>query len=106
MKNNSTQKEVLLITNSSFAQRQWCNNEEQINANHTPEENLEEACANGMIQDLLPEVFKVNKDAKLYLWQIHPGFSFLQLELGEMPVAFQKKYSLNPHEFLPTIWLN
>ncbi len=106
MKNYSTQKEVLLIINSSFAYRQWCDNEDRKDTNNTPEENLEEVCANGLIQELLPEVFKVNEDAKIYLWQMHPGFSFLQLELGELPVAFQKEYSLNPHEFLPTMWLN
>ena len=106
MKNYSTQKEVLLIINSSFAQRQWCNNEDRKDTNNTPEETIEQACANGLIQELLPEVFKVNENDKIYLWQMHPGFSFVQLELGELPLKVQEEFSLDPHQFLKTMWYN
>jgi hypothetical protein len=106
MKTNSTQQEILLMTKSSFAQKYWCKKEfDNTNKNLTPEENIEEACANGLIQELLPEVF--NKDNhKIYLWQMHPGFSFLQLELGELPLAVEKQFSLDPHNFLSTMHPN
>lgn len=107
MKTNSTQQEILLMTNSSFAQRQWCKKEfDDANKHLTPEENMEELCANGLIQQLLPEVFSSELEHKLYLWQMHPGFSFLQLELGEFPIAVQKEFSVDPHNFLPTAWYN
>ncbi len=106
MKTNSTQQEILLMTKSSFAQKQWCKKEfDDANKNLTPEENIEEACANGLVQELLPEVFN-NNNHKMYLWQMHPGFSFLQLELGELPLAIQKEFSLDPHNFLSTIHYN
>jgi hypothetical protein len=106
MKQQSTQQEVLLITNSSFAHRQWCKKEDDENINTSPEENIEEACVNGLMKELLPEVFQPTKDAKMFLWQMHPGFSFVQLELGELPIAIQKEYSLDPHSFLPAIKYN
>jgi hypothetical protein len=106
MKTNSTQQEILLMTKSSFAQKQWCKKEfDDANKNLTPEENMEEACASGLIQELLPEVFN-NENHKMYLWQMHPGFSFLQLELGELPLAVEKQFSLDPHNFLSTIHCN
>ena len=104
MKTNSTQQEILLMTKGSFAQKQWCKKEHDAERNLTPEENIEEACANGLIQELLPEIF--NSDNKMYLWQMHPGFSFLQLELGELPLAIQKEFSLDPHNFLSTVSYN
>ncbi len=93
------------MTKSSFAQKQWCKKEfDDANKNLTPEENIEEACANGLVQELLPEVF--NNSSKLYLWQMHPGFSFVQLELGELPLAVEKQFSLYPHNFLATMYNN
>lgn len=106
MKTISTQQEILLITNSSFAQKQWCKNESDAEKDLTANESMEEACANGLIQQLLPEVFACTNDSKLYLWEMHPGFSFLQLELGEFPLTIQKEFSLDPHNFLPSLWNN
>jgi hypothetical protein len=101
MKTSSTQREILLVTNNSFAQRQWCRTELKSDANNsTPQEQMEEICANGLIYDLLPELFKDTDNKKLYLWQMHPGFSFLQLEYGEFPLAIEKAKSVDPHNSL------
>ena len=78
MKTNSTQQEILLMTDTSFAQRPWCEKESD-NKSLTQQEKMEEACANGLMQELLPELFEEPENKKLYLWQIKPGFSFLQL---------------------------
>lgn len=106
MTTNSTQQEVLLMTNSSFAEKQWATKENELTNKLTPEENMEEACANGLIKELLPEIFDSANNNKLYLWQIHPGYSFLQLQLGEFPLAIQNEFSLNPHDFLSTVCYN
>jgi hypothetical protein len=100
MKPGSTQREILLITNNSFAQQQWCRNEFKNDDNSTPQEQMEEICANGLIYDILPELFGTDENKKLYLWQMHPGFSFLQLEYGEFPLAIEKAKSLDPHNSL------
>ena len=58
MKTNSTQKEILLVTNNSFAQREWCSKEMHNDKNMTAQEQMEEVCANGLIYEILPEVFE------------------------------------------------
>ena len=100
------QQEVLIVLNSSFAQRQWCKDEEVNHKNYTPEEKLEEACSNGLMYELLPEVFSTKDSDKMYLWQVQPGFSFLQLELGELPLTVENEFSVNPHNFLLSMFKN
>lgn len=74
MKTNATQKEILLVTNNSFAKREWCSKEAQPSANMTVQEQMEEICANGLISEILPEVFETAENQRLYLWQMRPGF--------------------------------
>jgi len=100
MKTYSTQREILLVTNNSFAQRQWCNIETNHDKSFSAQEQMEEVCANGMIYEILPEIFKAPENKKLYLWQMRPGFSFLQLEYGEFPLATEKATSIDPHNSL------
>ena len=105
MKAKSTQQEILLMTNTTFAARQWCEKDAEKNT-LTPQEQMEEVCANGLMRELLPEVFETPENKKLYLWQMRPGFSFLQLELGEFPLAIDDEHSIDPHNFLHTMWCN
>ena len=97
MKNNFMQQEVLVMLNSVFAQNQF----DKINKNRaiSKKNRLEEACVSGL-QELLPVVFKSNLQKKMYLWQMHPGTSFVQFEFGEIPATIEKQYSLDPHNFL------
>ncbi|MBV9960699.1 MAG: hypothetical protein JO072_00500 [Parafilimonas sp.] len=106
MKTNSTQREILLVTNNSFAQREWCCKESGADKNMTPQEQMEEACANGLIYELLPELFNAPENKKLYLWQMRPGFSFLQLEYGEFPLATANETSIDPHNSLACMCYN
>ncbi|MEP6465961.1 MAG: hypothetical protein ABJB05_06630 [Parafilimonas sp.] len=100
MNTNATQQEILLVTNNSFAQRQWCRKETDSNERMTSQEQMEEVCASGLIYEILPEVFNAPANKKLYLWQMRPGFSFLQLEYGEFPLATDKAASIDPHNSL------
>ena len=100
MKTNSLQREILLVTNNSFAQKEWCNTQINNNNQLTVQEQIEEVCANGLINEILPELFEAPFNKKLYLWQMRPGFSFLNLEYGEFPIAIEKATSLDPHNSL------
>ena len=104
MKHKFIQREVLLMMHTSFAKNQFY--EDIAKPTISQEEKLEEACANGLMEELLPEVFKQTELHKLYLWQVYPGFSFLQLELGEVPLPIEKEHSINPHNFLITYCYN
>ncbi len=102
MKTNSTQQEVLLMTGTSFSSRQWCEKTDQGQNNFTNKEQLQNACWNGLLQEMLPEICKPTAENKnLYLWQITEAKSFIDLELGEVPEEIEKNHSINPYSFLP-----
>ncbi|MGL6269383.1 MAG: hypothetical protein ACRC2O_15735 [Chitinophagaceae bacterium] len=103
MKATSTQQEVLLITGTRFSSRQCQDKKDAGNPNRlTDNEMLEDACWNGLIQSLMPEVFDAIPDAdKLYLWRTKEADSFIELELGEYPDQIEKESSIDPYTFLP-----
>ena len=102
MKPNSTQQEVLLMTSTNFTNSQWCAKDDDNQTNHpTEKEQLIEACWNGLLQELLPEICdQADGDKKLYLWQITEAEAFIELELGELPMEKDNYFSINPYSFL------
>jgi hypothetical protein len=102
MKTNSTQQEILLITGTSFSARQWCEKNETGNASNLSEqEKLQEACWNGLLREMLPEIFEQTEENKnLYLWKIKEASSFIELELGEFPESKDNYYSIDPYSFI------
>ena len=102
MKNDATQLEVLLVTGTSFLYRQ-CYEADNLAIDFNPlseKEKLEEAWWNGLVQELLPEIFGSHKEARLFIWEIRDESSFLNLEIGESPGEIQQSFSLNPYFFL------
>ena len=102
MKTVSTQQEVLLITGTSFSSRQWEEKDGSSNAKQLSErEKLEEACWNGLLKEMLPEIFdQIEHDKIMYMWQIREAASFLKIDLGELPETKEKYYSIDPYCFL------
>ena len=97
------QQEVLLVTGTTFSQRQLCDRDGKNENNNLPEgEKLEKALWDGMLDDLLPEIV-TNK--KLHIWQIWDTEFSLQIELSEYP-SKQKQFSINPYYFLRTMNYN
>ena len=101
MKTNSTQQEILLITGTSFSSRQCYQIDENNQNNLTEKEQLEEACWNGLLQNMLPEIYEHPVGKKLYLWQIKEAASFIEIELGELPEEKENHLSIDPYSFLP-----
>jgi hypothetical protein len=103
METNSTQQEILLVTGTSFSSREFCETSDGLNYNHlTEKEKLEVACWNGLLPVMLPEIFKDHSaNKKLYLWEIRETSSFIELELGEKYLEFEKEFSIDPYSFLP-----
>jgi len=102
MENTCTQQEILLITGTTFSSRQWCeNNKDEYPL--TEKEQLQVACWNGLIRQVMPEVFNLNNSTKLlYLWQIREATSFIELQLAEFPAGKNKHLSIDPYSFLTT----
>jgi hypothetical protein len=108
METNTIQQEILLITDSGFLQRPLCEIDEPDGHHHlTDKEQLEKACWNGLLQEMLPEIFEKTADGKrLYLWQIRKTSSFFEIELGEFPPVPEKIYSIDPYSFLEVKFYN
>lgn len=102
MKINATQQEVLLMTNSSFASRQYSEKDSADNSKNLPgNEKLKEACWNGLLKEMIPEIFQLNdKDTKLFLWQVREANHFFALEMSEHPTGVNKYLSIDPYRFM------
>lgn len=108
MKKKFMQQEILLMTGTSFSQRQWAEKNgggEYLNV--SGKQQMEEACWNGMIQELLPGIIEKSAAGKaLYLWEIRQGESFLEIDLCEYPVQIDKHFSIDPYTFSQTTLYN
>ena len=102
MKPDSNTREVLLLTTSTFSKRQLCETDvQEKNATHTPAEQLEAACWNGLLEEVLTGITEGSSTAnKIFLWQVQMEKSYLHLSMGECPPVFEKQFMLNPQIFL------
>ena len=103
MKTKSTQQEILLMTNTSFSQRQLCEKDiPESNKYFSRTEQLEDACWNGLLDEMLPGIIEKSSSGKrLHLRQIRPAKSFLEIELCEYPLQIEQEFSIDPYAFLP-----
>ena len=108
MKSRSAKQEILLVTGTTFAAKEWCEKDKDGNNHYfSHEQQLENACWNGLLKEMLPEIFqKIPAGINLYMWQIMVCASFLELELGEQPAKFDKFFCINPYAFLQVQCLN
>ena len=90
------------MIDTTFLSRECFEKDEFANANPlTEKEKLVEACWNGLLHEMLPEVFEpLDGDEKLYLWQIREASFFLDLELGQFQETRDFHFSINPYSFL------
>jgi hypothetical protein len=101
---NYAQLEVLLITGTSLtAQNLSKKDGDSTNDYLSENERLEEACWNGLLKYILPEIYiEPLSGRSLYLWQIREGRSFLEINLAEVPLPFDKESSIAPYAFFST----
>ena len=100
MKTNYIQQEILLMMGTALSTRQWCEKDPDKQNKLTEKEELEEACWNGLLQEMIPEIYeRPEGNKKLFLWQIKEGKSFIELELGEVPEAKDDYFSIDPYSF-------
>jgi hypothetical protein len=101
MKNNSVFREILFVTTTSFSKRQLCETDaEERGSNLAPAEQLEAACWNGLVDEVLPETMHFPFTQKLFLWQIEMRKSYLRLSMGLCPPFLEEEYTLDPYNFL------
>jgi hypothetical protein len=104
METGKIQQEIVLVTTTTFARREWCKIETSEPSHQTHTEQLEEACWNGLLIEMLPEMMEQTASGKhLFLWHIRQGASLLKVELSEMPPKLEEHLSIDPAFFLPTL---
>ena len=102
------QQEILLITGTSFSSRQcWQQNDADRQKNLPEAEQLLEACWNGLLNEMLPEIcLRDLGNKKIYLWRIRENRSGIEIEMGEFPEELEKDFSIDPYSFLPILLMN
>ena len=101
MKKDATQLQILLMLGTTFSSRQLCEKEASKNNKPlSPKEKLEEACWNGWLHEMLPEIFGDGAPSKLYIWKISNEHSFLTLEMSDYPREISRYFSIDPYSFL------
>ncbi len=106
MANESTQQEILLVTGSGFAQRPYTEKDSSETSNgQSQQEKFKEACWNGMLKEMLPEVFVINNSPeKIFLWQMRECKHVIALEMASGPCDIDLNASIDPYcfyDFLP-----
>jgi hypothetical protein len=102
MKAQSTQQEILLMTGTKFSEREWAEKIVDEKNKLSATEKLEDACWNGLLDEMLPEVIeKTAEGKKLFLWHIRNCNSFLEIELGESSPVIEREFSIDPYFFIP-----
>ncbi|MEO6868153.1 MAG: hypothetical protein ABI168_00825 [Ginsengibacter sp.] len=99
------QQEILLVKGTSFSSRQCL---QKIEGDHnelqSEVEQLQEACWNGQLPQILPEICDASTlDNTLFLWEIKENESSLELILGQLPEQMQREYSIDPYAFVSVL---
>jgi hypothetical protein len=98
------QQEILLITGTKFSSRQ-CWQKMDNNQNLASEaDQLQDACWNGLLNEMLPEICGTDKD--IFLWQIRENKCGLEIELGELPSEMDSYFSIDPYLLLESQYMN
>ena len=101
--------EILLFGGTSFGDRELCSliAESKDAKFNSTNEKLENACWNGMLGALLPEIVINNLLInKYYLWQITSADNFLCLNLGVSGIPITGESSIDPYYFNTSACLN
>lgn len=107
MKAQSTQQEILLITGTKFSEREWAEKIVEDKNKLSVTEKLEDACWNGLLDEMLPELIqKTEEGKKLFLWHIRHCKSFLEIELSESSPIIEREFSIDPYLFVPAQNMN
>jgi hypothetical protein len=104
MKTLPIQQEIVLVMHTTLSNKQWTEKDITGGANKGPAfDKMEEACWNGLLDELLPELIERSPSGKrLYLWQIRMHEAIIDMELSEFPGTIEKELSIDPHLFLQT----
>lgn len=103
MKPKTTNHEILLFTGTGFASRQFCsrNQENDKGKKQSPMEELENACWDGMLYEMFPEILgSFSAKCESFIWHIMSGKNFLRISLGPAPTVMENETAIDPYFFM------
>ena len=102
MKPETTHHEILLFTGNSFSRRECCSRDEtDKDRKLSPVEELEKACWNGMLFEMLPEILgSCHVKRESFLWDIMSGNNFLRISLGPTPTITENETAIDPYFYM------
>jgi len=64
-------------------------------------EKLEEACWNGLLKEVLPEICNMSASGRqMYIWGIRDYNSIMEIEIGEYPSVKDSFMCIDPYTFI------
>jgi hypothetical protein len=109
MKQKTINQEILLITGTRFSNRSFSrkDNEHNDRKDHATMEELEKACWDGMLNELLPELAGSHLHRNnQFIWNIVSGVHFLCISIGPCPMPEKNSTSIDPYFFLSSLSYN
>ncbi|MEP7255674.1 MAG: hypothetical protein ABI666_07845 [Ferruginibacter sp.] len=108
MKKITTNQEILLLSNSSFFKRDWCELNNRSNSKKlSQKEQLIQLCWNGMLNEMIPEIYQTEPGKKpLTLWEINETEKLLDLRYGDIDQLINDEWSVNPYVVLELAVMN
>lgn len=108
MKTRSTSQEILLMSNTSFFNREWSELKNNTNDKQLSQrEKLIHLCWNGMLKEMIPEILQSGtRNKPLTLWEINQSGNLLDLRYGEFDQLMDDEWSINPYVFTQLALLN
>jgi hypothetical protein len=100
MKGIFTNQEILLMTNTKFSDREYSDKKEDQPSKNNHQNKFAEACWNGMIPFMLPELFSDPNDKRLTMWQLEECNRLLYAQLGEDNIKPDAEFTFNPYELI------
>ena len=102
MKISIIKQEILLMI-TPFSKKELCEKNLPGNiSNQSCADQLEEACWNGLLDELLDNILeKTTTRKRPCLWHTQQRASFIGLELCNDPQFTERQLSIDPYSFLP-----
>ena len=104
MKKSSIQIEVLLLAGTSLTMLDLYEKDSAKNGDLSVVEQLEQACWNGLLNELVPEfILRPMAARKYFISQIRQGDSILQIQLSNSVIEMAAQRSIDPCLFLAPV---
>ena len=103
MKRQHIHQELLVFTTTSLSRNVLCEtNPNDKKENMSPTEKLEQACWDGLLNEIFPEIIGSDSTSspKMFIWGVYTGKSFLLIDLADAPGTLDAVCSVDPYLFL------